>query len=187
MTMRVHRADDPGRREVEAFIAAVYDDRFGARVKDFAPELVSLRKEETIVAAAGYRTASESLFLERYLDEPIEAVLHRCTGVPAAREAIVEIGHLSMHRATDSRRLFRLLVRHLSAEGLQWGVSTLTAELRRLLTRMGIAPIAIGLADPARLGAAADDWGCYYEHRPVVAAGRLSLAQARLEDREEAR
>lgn len=179
--LRLHRPHDAGRSDVEGFIAETYLHHFDAHVTQFTPELVSIREGDRIVAAAGYRVASDPLFLERYLDEPVEAVLGRCTGRQPQRETIVEIGHLSLRRANDGRTLLPALARHLAARNLQWGVSTLTEELRRLLTRMGIATIVLGAADVARLGSAATSWGTYYEHRPVVVAAPLPLAAARLD------
>ena len=44
------------------------------------------------------------------------------------------------------------------------------------LLRMGVTPLALGVADPAVLGAQAGRWGSYYEHRPLVLAGRLDVA-----------
>ena len=38
-----HTIGDPQRGEVEAFIRAVYRERFGAAVRGFAPVLVALR------------------------------------------------------------------------------------------------------------------------------------------------
>jgi hypothetical protein len=55
-------------------------------------------------------------------------------------------------------------------------VSTLTQELRNLFVRMGVAPLALGVADPAALGDQAVQWGSYYDHRPLVLAGRLDAA-----------
>ena len=55
-------------------------------------------------------------------------------------------------------------------------VSTLTAELRHLFVRLGVTPLALGAADPQRLGELAARWGSYYEHQPVVLAGNLSQA-----------
>ncbi|HRO58733.1 MAG TPA: thermostable hemolysin [Burkholderiaceae bacterium] len=179
--LRVHLPGDPERADVEAFIAATYARHFGARLTVFAPNLVSIREGDAIVAAAGFRVATEALFLERYLDEPIEAMLARCAGVSIARESIVEIGHLSVRRANEGRRLFPLLARHLATGKLQWGVSTVTEELRHLLTRMSVPSVALGVADPSRLGLAASDWGRYFDHRPVVVAGPLALARARLD------
>jgi len=75
-TLRVHGPDDAGRGAVEDYIRGVYARRFGARLDRFPPQLVSLNAPEGIVAAAGYRSALEQpLFLERYLDRPVEQML----------------------------------------------------------------------------------------------------------------
>lgn len=177
-SLQLHGLDDPCRAEVERFIAAVYAERFGARVRGFAPHLVSLCDAEGhLVAAAGYRFAHQApLFLERYLDEPIEAVLGRRASATPQRGHVVEVGHLAAARAGEGRRLILALGPHLAARGGQWVVSTLTEELRHLFVRIGVTPLALGLADPARLGDDATDWGRYYEHRPVVLAGHLPAA-----------
>lgn len=177
-SLRVHGVDDRERAEVEQFIGSVYAERFGARVHRFTPCLVSLRDGDArIVAAAGYRFAEGApLFLERYLDEPIEAALAHRAGAAPSREGIVEVGHLASARAGEGRRLILALGPHLAALGGHWVVSTLTEELRHLFVRIGVTPLALGLADPARLGDDAADWGRYYEHRPVVLAGHLPLA-----------
>jgi hypothetical protein len=179
----VHAPGDPGREAVEGLIRRVYAERFGARVKQFAPVLVSLQEGEGAcarpVAAAGFRFATQPLFLERYLDLPIEQLLASEGSVPA-RARIVEVGHLAAVRAGEGRRLILRLAQHLAALQVEWVVSTLTEELRQLFTRMGVAPLALGVADPQRLGAGAADWGSYYEHHPVVLAGSLALAMRRL-------
>ena len=177
------------RADVEHFIRAVYAERFAATVRHFAPCLVSLRDAEgQIVAAAGYRFAgAQSLFLERYLLEPVEAALARHAGAPASRDRIVEVGHLAARRAGEGRRLILLLGPHLAAQGARWVVSTLTEELRHLFVRIGVTPLALGAADPAVLGDEAADWGRYYEHRPVVLAGHLPLALRILARRQQER
>jgi hypothetical protein len=173
-----HAPDDAGRAEVERFIAEVYRKRHGADVRHFAPMLVSLRDETgALVAAAGYRAADRSpLFLERYLGVPVQTRLADAAGVAPVRSCIVEVGHLAASRAGEGRRLVLLLGPHLAARGYQWVVSTLTEELRHLFLRLGIAPLALGVADPAVLGDEAVHWGTYYDHRPVVLAGQIDLA-----------
>ena len=64
----------------------------------------------------------------------------------------------------------------LAEQGFEWVVSTVTEELRRLFTRLKVVPHALGAAEPAALGEDAARWGSYYEHRPVVLAGRLAPA-----------
>jgi len=176
--LRVHVPGDAGRTEVERLIAAVYRERHGADVRHFAHTLVSLRDEAgKLVAAAGYRAADQApLFLERYLGVPVETRLAAAVGVAPARSCIVEVGHLAASRAGEGRRLVLLLGPHLAARGYQWVVSTLTEELRHLFLRLGIAPLALGVADPTVLGAEAAHWGSYYDHRPVVLAGQIDLA-----------
>jgi len=174
-TLRIHGATSPGRAEVEGFVRGVYRERYGADVQGFAPVLVSLQDEGgALLAAAGYRAADLGpLFLERYLHGPIET---RLGSTPPLREHIVEVGHLAATRAGEGRRLVGLMGPHLASLGFQWVVGTLTQELRHLFVRLGIAPIALGVADPALLGGDASAWGSYYDHRPVVLAGQLELA-----------
>ena len=170
---------DPGRAQVEAFIARVFERRFGARVQRFAPILVCLRDPRSgeITAAAGYRFADgAALFLERYLDQPIEQHLLSAGHAPVDRAGIVEVGHLAAERPGDGRRLIVRMAQHLAEEKAQWVVSTLTEELRHLFVRMGITPLALGRADASALGEQAREWGSYYEHHPVVLAGQVQPA-----------
>lgn len=179
--LTVHPPGDPRRAEVEAFIRQVYAQRYGAKVPGFTPVLVGLREGGTLVAAAGYRCASQGpLFLERYLPQPVEALLAPHAQSVPARESIVEVGHLAASQAGEGRRLILLLGPHLAAQGFQWVVSTLTQELRSLFVRIGVAPLTLGVADPSVLGDEAANWGSYYEHRPVVLAGNLPQALRRL-------
>lgn len=174
----VHPLADPRRGEVEDVIRRIYARRYGAQVRHFAPVLVSLRRPGgDIVAAAGYRCAAQApLFLERYLDGPVEALLAAPGQARPPRERIVEVGHLVATHAGEGRRLIHLLGPHLAAQGFQWVVGTLTEELRHLFLRIGVTPLALAVADPAALGDEAAHWGSYYAHRPVVLAGDLQQA-----------
>jgi len=172
----VVRRGHPRRAAVECFVREIYARRYGADVRRFAPTLVALLDDHgDIAAAAGYRAADEEpLFLERYLGAPVQALLGPA---PApARGRIVEVGHLAAARAGEGRRLILMLGPHLAGHGFQWVVGTLTEELRHLFVRLGVSPLALGVADPAVLGAEACHWGSYYDHHPVVLAGHLEAA-----------
>lgn len=180
-TLHICRENHPERAQVESFIREVYARRYGAQVRHFAPALAVLRDATGIVAAAGYRKAQQSpLFLERYLDAPVEVLLASGHGAAPARHSIVEVGHLAATRAGEGRRLILMLSMHLAQQEFQWVVSTLTHELRLLFLRIGITPLTLGVADPAALGDEAAHWGSYYEHSPLVLAGHLPQAMRRL-------
>lgn len=180
-TLHICRENDPERAQVESFIREVYARRYGAQVRHFAPVLAYLRDATGIVAAAGYRQAHQSpLFLERYLDAPVETLLASGHGAAPARQSIVEVGHLAATRAGEGRRLILMLSVHLAQQEFQWVVSTLTHELRMLFLRIGITPLTLGVADPAALGDEAVHWGSYYQHSPLVLAGHLPQAMRRL-------
>lgn len=172
--LELYPRGDPGRPQVEAFIRTVYAKRFGASIPAFAPVLVACRIAGEIVSAAGYRSADEPLYLERYLEQPIESLLGPSSR--ATRSRIVEVGHLAAARPGEGRRLIAALADHLTALDVEWVVSTVTAELRQLVVRLGIGAIAIAPADPVHLGSEAASWGSYFSNEPLVMASHLPTA-----------
>lgn len=180
--LSLHGPDDPQRVEVEAFIRQRYRQHFGAEVPGFAPWLLTLRAgpEGPLRAAVGYRLADTPLFLERYLDAPIESLIGEAGAAPD-RAQIAEVGHLCAELPGAGRRLIVAVAAHLQRLGVRWVACTLTEELRRLFLRLGLAPQVLGPADPQRLGTEAQAWGAYYEHRPLVIVGRLRPAVERLQ------
>lgn len=173
-----HLPGSPARAQVEQFIHSIYRERYGADVQQFSPTLVSLHNAQgDIVSAAGLRAASqEPLFLERYLNAPVQTRLAKLGYAVPRRAQIVEVGHLASNQAGSGKSLILQLAPILAAQGFQWVVCTLTEELRHLFLRLGLAPLALGVADPELLGEAASSWGSYYDHHPVVLAGQLDLA-----------
>ena len=126
-------------------------------------------------AAAGYAAASvQALFLEQYLDGPIELTLAAALGRPVARAGIVEEGNLAAVSAGMARALIPLLARHLHRLGYRWVAFTATRALRNTFHRLGLRPLRLTRADPARLPDGGASWGTYYDHDPVVMAGKIS-------------
>ncbi|MDT4808771.1 thermostable hemolysin [Achromobacter agilis] len=168
------------RARIESYIHQRYQQRFGATLKEWLPTLVSVQKDGEILAAAGYRSADDPLFLERYLAAPIEQYLSD-QGARVARRLIVEAGQFAAARPGGGRLLVPLLAQHLQGEGFDWAVSTLTIELHHLFSRMGLAHQPISAATSSHLNEQERmDWGSYYEHAPTVFAGRLSVILDRL-------
>ena len=170
-------AGSPQRAEAERFVRKVFHHRYGARVSVFAPRLLMLEQAGHPVAVAGWRgAAAEPLFLENYLDAPIETILHELTGQSLRREQIVEVGNLASEKAGGSLQVILHMARQFIDAGYEWVVFTATKELIGIFAKLGLPLLALAKADPARLGAAAADWGSYYASSPVVVAGRIRLA-----------
>lgn len=178
-THTVHSS--PRRGEAEAFVRDVYERRFGAIVPAFAPNLMLLEAGDRVVAVAGWRPAAgEGLFLEHYLDAPIERAVSRLAGHVVDRARIVEVGHLAAGKPGASLHVIATLADHLLRLGYEWVVFTATRELVGIFARLGLPLPVVARADPARLGEAASTWGSYYDAGPIVVAGRIRLAVERL-------
>jgi len=178
--------ESPRRGETEHFIRTVFTQHYAAQVNSLAPDLMRLEQAGRIAAAAGWRGASGGpLFLETYLDEAVEIHIGRLAARPIAREHIAEVGNLASIMPGGGARLILKLAEHLDRLGYEWVVFTATQELIGIFTKLGLPPLALGIADPARLGEAARDWGRYYDSRPVVVAGRIRLALERMQKQPE--
>jgi hypothetical protein len=172
----VHRAH-PARTAFENFIAARFGRAYGARVNHFLPHLLGVRDGlARWQAAAGYAAAAaQTLFLEQYLDEPVERTLAAALGRPISRMGIVEVGNLAAISAGMARVIIPQLARHLHRLGYVWVVFTATRALRNSFYRLGLRPLPLARADPARLPDGGTSWGTYYGQDPVVMAGKIAL------------
>lgn len=173
--------DSPRRDEVESFIQQTFLQRYAARISYFAPNLLLLEKGTRKIAAAGWRGAdSGRLFLESYLDSPIEQTIRRLTGRDIPRERIVEVGNLASIKPGGSLNIIGTLALHLDGLGYEWVTFTATRELIGIFSRIGLPLLALRQADPACLRDQAGQWGDYYDQEPVVVAGRIRLALERM-------
>ena len=172
----LHRSH-PLRASCEDFIVARFERAYGARVASFSPYLLGVRDAlGRWRAASGYTPADgRTLFLEQYLDLPIERILAR-RGYAVGRASIVEVGNLAATSVGMARTLIPLLARHLHRLRYEWVVFTATRELRNTFARLGLHPLTLSAADPARLADGGASWGSYYAMEPVLMAGRISHA-----------
>lgn len=174
-----HRATS---ERIENFIRERFADRYGAQVRHFMPTLLQLEDEHgTRHGAVGVRcAAAEPLFLERYLDRPVEAEIARRSGAIAARSQIVEVGNLAARGAGHARLLIVALTSLLATQGYDWVVFTGTPEIQNSFSRLDIGTVPLADADPARMGDELGDWGSYYDSHPQVLLGNVRRGHASL-------
>jgi hypothetical protein len=189
---RVHLSGpgEAGREEVETFIRARFAEAWGADVRHFLPALMSLRDEAGgLLGALGLRPAAQGpLFLEQYLDRPVEQALARATGEPVARTRLVEVGNLAVAAPGGGRWLITALTAYLHGAGAGCAVFTCGPALRNAFLRLGVELIDVGPADPGHLPAGeASRWGRYYEQAPRVTAARVAQSHRALSARSDTR
>jgi hypothetical protein len=169
-------AGDQDRAALEAFIRAVFARVYGARVSQFMPRLIGLRGAKgRLVAALGMRTgASGPLFLEQYLEGPVERLLEAQAGSAVTRAGIIELGNLAAEHPGSARGLIMNLALCLHQAGFAWVVFTITPSLVNSFRRLGLELICLGPARPDRLAPEAQaEWGSYYTTGPMVYAAHI--------------
>jgi len=165
------------RQELEACIAAKFEQQYRAQINHFLPYLLSLSESDDLGAVVGMRLAAESeLFLERYIESRVEQAISRVVCSPIDRAQIVEIGNLASVVPGTAPILFAVLATVLNKAGFRWVVCTATPQVRSMLDKMEFPWQAICSADPAVLGDQAGDWGSYYATRPQVIVGDIRHA-----------
>lgn len=166
---------DDRRQELEDFVRAAFAKKHGARVCSFLPSMFATRNEAgRLCGVAGFRSAGdESLFLERYLSEPVEQAIQTASGRQVSREQIVEVGNLAGVSCRAAVRLVLQLPQLLLSRGQQWIVFTATDAMRQLLAGYGAPLIELAPAVASRVTGLGDEWGRYYQTDPRVMVGYL--------------
>lgn len=175
--LRVQR--ELARIETERFIARLFELAHGARIRQFLPTLLALRRADGgLACACGLRAAQgQALFVEHYLQQPAEAVLGAALGHTVERSAIVEVGNLAVAPPGSARELIVELTRYLLSTHARWVICAALPGLRNAFARLGIAPLPLGPASIECLPAAEHaDWGSYYSGGPQVIAIEVAAA-----------
>ena len=180
----LHRAGPghPARPELHGFVRDCFRRAHGARVDSFYPDLLCFSAASGIRAVVGYRGAlDELLFLEHYLDLPAEDRLTALTGSAVPRDGLVEVGNLALSDAGQARWLIAATTAFLAAAGYRWVLFTATRPLANAFRRLGLRPLRLADADPARLPDGGAAWGAYYRQAPAVYAGDILAGAGKLQ------
>ena len=178
--------DAARRAAVQDFIRDRFAAHYQADVRHFMPCLYGLEADDgSLHGAVGCRSAAtQPLFLEHYLDEPIEDLIAARVGTTVDRTDVVEVGNLAARGAGMSRLLIVALTRLLATEGVRWVGFTGTPALINSFRRLGIALHGLAPADPRRLGVDRDqwraEWGTYYDAGPQVMVAEVPGADRTL-------
>jgi hypothetical protein len=171
----------PERNQLEQAIARKFQSTFGAQIMQFLPYLLRLKISDELGAVVGVRAArNDTLFLEQYIDRPVEQIAAQAYATPIDRDQVVEIGNLAADLQGTSYVLFAVLATVLNQAGFRWVTCTATPQVEAMLTKMRFSYRTIGSADATRLDDDSADWGAYYDSRPSVIVGDLRDATRRI-------
>lgn len=168
-----------GRVDLERFIAEKYRQIHNAQLNEYLPLLFGIRHNTELVGAVGMRPGLyRPMFLEQYLDLPIEQQVAAFSNQPVDRCSLVEIGNLAIARKGYGPLLMAMMTAVLAEAGYEWMVFTVTEQVERLIRRLGFKPHYLKGAEPDRLVGDQSLWGSYYENNPRVMVGKLETAMA---------
>jgi len=122
----------PLRAELKDYIARRYARRHQAAIEHFLPNLLALKNGQRIHAALGLSSArNQTLFLESYLDKPIEQAISQQLCTPVDRTKVVEIGNLAASQRAASTLLFAWQLRWISNiyDGLGYEISNAALQI----------------------------------------------------------
>jgi hypothetical protein len=127
---------------------------------------------------------NQQLFLEQYLETPIESELAAHSKLAINRDSIAEIGNLVAANNGASLAVFIVLACSLKQAGFTHMVFTATEGLREKFRRLGLSTCFIADADVNKLETGTErHWGTYYQTKPQVIAGELATANALINQR----
>lgn len=172
----------PDRASLQGFISDAYLRAYGAHVHAFAQHLVGLRRPDGAWAAGvGFSLAgNRRLYVEQYLDRPVEMEISEALKLRADRERVVEVGNLAATGPGAARCLILRMASLLHGMGCAWVVFTATQSLLNSFSRLDLSPVSLARADPARLPDGGREWGNYYDHHPRVMAADIASGFAEI-------
>lgn len=171
------------RREAETFVHRAFDAAYGAQITHFMPTLMTLRSDAgDLLAVLGLRYPTDRcLFLEQYLQQPVEQLLGAAIGMSVDRRSLVEVGNFAVGAAGGGRWLITALTAFLYAAEQTWAVFTCGPELQNAFRRLGVGLVDLAPADPGRLSAEERGrWGRYYDQAPRVMAANVAQSHRAL-------
>lgn len=170
------------RVHVESFIYNQFKLKHNAEISQYMPYLLSLENaNHEVLSAAGFRpSCNEQLFLEQYLDEPIEMLLSGYFGEKIYRNSIIEVGNLASDCPGSSRLMIMAMTCLFDQQGFEWVVMTGTNELLNIFRNLQLQPLPLTPAEASRLNKEQDKWGSYYTHDPQVMTGNIKAGHEEL-------
>lgn len=171
---------DADRAALEAYVRTAFNRSHDADVSTFMPTLLAFRDGAgSLRGVLGIRSAADApLYLENYLDRPVEQAIVAAGYHPVERDEVIEVGNLAAGSCLAAVRMVAQMPVQLMNRGYSWIVFTATSTVHEILLGLGAPLVELGRADPLRVARQGDRWGRYYDNDPRVYAGYLPDSRA---------
>jgi len=144
---------------------------FGCELTQFYPIIITSWLKGELQAVVGVRSAVDGpLFLEQYLNSPVEMLLGDSS---LERSQIVEIGGFAAIDKMAAIPLMEKTANVLLEMGFAQAVCTANKPIRRCLSSINVPFEQLAVADVKMIQDPADNWGSYYATAPFVLAGDI--------------
>jgi len=161
-------------QEAVAFARSRYQETIDCRLDTFYPKFLARFEHGSIVALLGIRCAGRgALFLEQYLDQPVELTLDAINLGGFQRSQIAEVGGLAAQGVRQATRLMEDVRSVLAQSEVEVVVCTANDATQFCLKRIGVNYLVLAEASESCLTNHQTDWGRYYQGSPKVLAGRV--------------
>lgn len=165
-------------RYEDAFALSVIEYRrhFDCDLQNAYPAYFCLLRGGRLLGVCGFRGGDSALFLEQYLDAPVQQLISASFDCDLQRDHLVELGGFAVRRGALALPFMSLVAPALLAVGYHYAVATATMPVRRCVSQLGVPFKRLAAAKQERLHGDDRHWGNYYQMRPAVIAGPISDA-----------
>ncbi|SFB97082.1 thermostable hemolysin [Pseudoalteromonas denitrificans] len=170
------------RAQLQSFITEGFEKAFDAHVSSFLPLLIQLGDSKPR-ATLGLRSARSALFIEQYLNAPIEKLI--LSSKPVLRNEIAELGNLYSSNRRFTVPLFMTMAVSLFLADFKYLTFSGTDQVRTLLTKLDVSFVELKDAKQDALKEGMNDWGDYYLHAPKICVLKLSNIMALINSKPE--
>jgi hypothetical protein len=144
---------------------------FDCELTQFYPIILTSWLKGELQAVVGVRSAVDGpLFLEQYLDSPVEVLFEELS---LDRSQIVEIGGFAALDKMAAIPLMEKTANVLLEMGFAHAVCTANKPIRRCLSSINVPFEQLAVADSKLLQGSTESWGSYYATTPFVLAGDI--------------
>ncbi len=163
MNLGLYGKENPDHDVVEDYIYRSFKKKYSANVKYSFPYVLTLNYKKRICAAAGIRLAeSGPLFLERYLQYPVEQETGMCFKTAVRRESIVELSNIISVWRGNNKLLLMLLIDLLHKVNREWLLLLSNREVEDALKKINFTTIRLSDISAKILNGEKEQWGSYF-------------------------